>query len=347
MSGARVFLTRRIPSAGLDLLREGGCEVVIGQEDEEAGIARERLLEGVRDADVLISLLTEQVDAQVIRAGERLLGIANYAVGYDNIDLAAATALGLPVSNTPGVLTEATADFTWALLLAVARRIPEAHRYTAEGRFRIWGPNLLLGRDVGPGPDGQRRTLGVIGYGRIGAAVARRARGFDMRVLAYDPHNREAVSGAEGVAWAELGDLLALSDFVTLHAALTDDTHHLIGESELRSMKRTAYLINAARGPMVHEAALVQALREGWIAGAALDVYEFEPSLAEGLAELPNVVLAPHAASATIETRSRMATITARNALAHLARERAPYCVNPEVYESATYRSRTRDPDGA
>jgi glyoxylate reductase len=340
----RVFVTRRIPEAGLSLLRGQGAVVRIGQPHDEEGLARDALLQGVREADVLLCLLTDRIDRDVLETNPALLGIANYAVGHDNIDISAATELGIPVTNTPGVLTESTADFTWALLMAVARRIPEGHAYTQQGRYRIWGPNLLLGADVGTGPDGRRKTLGIVGYGRIGRAVARRAQGFDMEVLAYDPPNQAAIEEDRGVRAAELPELLHKSDFVTLHTALTPGTRHLIGEPELRAMKPTAYLINAARGPIVDERALVTALREQWIAGAALDVYENEPELAEGLADLPNVVLAPHMASATVDTRARMATIAATNALAHLRHEPAPDCVNPAVYATGRYRARTAQP---
>jgi len=266
--------------------------------------------------------------------------VANMAVGYDNVDLAAATALGIPVTNTPGVLDDTTADLTWAMLMAAARRIPEAHQYTVEGRFRIWGPNLFVGADISPGGSGRPKVLGIVGYGRIGAAVARRATGFEMTILAFDPYKRPAIEADARVAWADLPELLAASDFVTLHTPLVPETHHLIGEAELRAMKPTAYLINAARGPVVDEQALVRALSEQWIAGAALDVYENEPELAPGLAQLPNVVLLPHIGSASRDTRGKMAAMAATNALAHLRGERAPHIVNPEVYDTDAYRRR-------
>jgi glyoxylate reductase len=240
------------------------------------------------------------------------------------------------------VLTESTADLTWALLLAVARRIPEAHDYMVAGRYRIWGPQLLLGADVGRGADGTRRTLGIIGFGRIGQAVARRARGFDMHVLACDPHARAAIAASDGVEAVDLDELLERSDFVTLHALLSPETTHLIDERALRRMKPSACLVNVARGEMVDEHALVQALQHGWIAGAALDVFEEEPAMATGLAECGNAVLVPHIGSATRGTRGRMATMAATNALAHLRLERAPDVVNPDVYDTAEYADRLR-----
>jgi glyoxylate reductase len=338
-----VFVTRRIPEAGLELLRRGGAVLRVGQDDDEAGLPAGAVLAGVRDADVLLSLLTEPVDAALLAANPRLRGVANYAVGYDNVDLAAATRLGVPVTNTPGVLTETTADLTWALLLAAARRIPEADAYMRAGRYRIWGPNLLLGDDVGPGATGDRKVLGIIGFGRIGQAVARRAVGFDMELLVCDPTSRNELAGLPAARYATLDELVAGSDFVTLHAPLTPDTHHIIDERRLHAMKPTAYLINVARGPLVDEAALVRALREGRIAGAALDVFEREPAMAEGLAGCANAVIVPHVGSATHATRDEMARIAATNALAHLRRERAPHVLNPEVYDSAAYRERVAE----
>jgi glyoxylate reductase len=341
----RVFMTRRIPDVALQLLQQAGAAVTVGQSDEEQGITKEALIAGVRDADVLLSLLTEPVDREVLGTNPRLRGVANYAVGFNNIDVAAATALGIPVSNTPGVLTETTADLTWALILAVARRIVPAHAYMVGGHYKLWGPNLFLGGDVGTGASGRRKVLGIVGYGRIGSAVARRAIGFDMDVLAYDPHNQEAISRdaadpARHVRAASLDELLRESDFVSLHPLLTPETHHLIGERELELMKPTAYLVNVARGPVVDEAALVRALRAHRIAGAALDVYEDEPRMAPGLAELDDVVLVPHIASASHDTRDRMAVMAAENVIAHQRGERAPNVVNPEVYDTAAYRAR-------
>lgn len=317
----------------------------VGQTDDEAGLSRRDLLDGVARAEVLVSLLTEEVDRELLEAAPRLRGVANYAVGYDNVDVGAATDLGIPVSNTPGVLTDTTADLAWALLMATARRIGEADRYTREGRFRIWGPNLLLGADVSPGGSGRRKVLGIVGFGRIGQAVARRASGFDMEILAADPRHRDRVEDA-GHSWVELGELLERSDFVSLHTPLTAETRHLIGEGELRRMKSTAHLVNVARGPVVDEAALVRALREGWIAGAGLDVFEDEPELSPGLADLPNVVLTPHIGSGSRDTRGEMARIAAVNALHHLRGEKAPNTVNPEVYETDAWRRRQKETAG-
>jgi glyoxylate reductase len=336
----KVFVSRRIPAAGIAILERAGVELRIGQEREDAGVDPAVMLEGVRWCDVLLSLLTEPIDHTLLAANAQLRGIANYAVGFNNIDVAAATSLGLPVSNTPDVLTDTSADLTWALLLAAARRIPEAHEYMKAGKYKLWGPNLLLGADVSPGGNGRRKVLGIVGYGRIGAAVAKRAVGFDMDVIAYDPHARAQVEASGIARWADFGDLLARSDFVSLHPLLTSETRHLINEAALKRMKPTAILVNVSRGPVVDEAALVRALREGWIAGAALDVFENEPAMAAGLSECENAVIVPHIASASTGTRDKMATMAAENALAHLNGARAPNAVNAEVYSSDAYRAR-------
>lgn len=345
MKERRIFVTRRIPDAALPILRDAGAQVVIGQADEEKGLTTAELLDGVRSADVLLSLLTEHVTREVLAANPHLLGVANYAVGFNNVDVAAATELGIPVSNTPGVLTDTTADLTWALILGIGRRLVEAHEYMVAGRYKLWGPNLFLGGDVSPGGTGKRKVLGIIGYGRIGAAVARRAMGFDMDVLAYDPHRAGAIATdasnpALHLRAAGLEELLRTSDFVSLHTLLTRETRHMIGERELGMMKRTAYLINVARGPVVDEAALVKALHDNVIAGAALDVFEHEPLMAAGLAACRNALLVPHIASGSQDTRDRMATMAASNAVAHLDGKRAPNVVNPDVYDSPAYRAR-------
>ena len=345
MSDKRVFITRRIPDVATPILRAAGATITIGQSDEEKGLSSQEILDGVRGTDVLLSLLTEPITRDVLAANPRLLGVANYAVGFNNVDVAAATELGIPVSNTPGVLTDTTADLTWALILGAARRIVEAHEYMVAGRYKLWGPNLFLGADVSPGGTGKRKVLGIVGYGRIGAAVARRAIGFDMDILAYDPHNPAAIAADAAdpqrhVRATGLDELLRESDFVSLHPLLTPETRHMIGERELGMMKKSAYLINVSRGPVVDEEALVRALRDRVIAGAALDVFEDEPLMKPGLAECGNALLVPHIASASQDTRDRMAVIAATNAVAHLEGKRAPDAVNPAVYDSPAYSAR-------
>lgn len=321
----RILVTQNIPEDGLAALRKGG-EVVFCPHPERPP-TREELLGEVKAADALLCLLTDTIDAELLEAAPRLTIISNMAVGYNNIDVAAATARRIPVTNTPGVLTETTADLTWALLMGVARRIVEGDRYVRAGSFKVWNPTLLLGSDV------HGKTLGVIGMGRIGLAVARRARGFGMAILYHNRRRVEASLEAEiSARFVSLERLLRSSDFVTLHASLTAETRYLISAKELALMKPTAYLVNTARGPLVDEAALVESLRGGGLAGAALDVYEQEPALATGLAELENVVLTPHIGSASRETRGRMALMAAENIVAALGGKRPPNLVNPEVY---------------
>ncbi len=299
-----------VPEAALRVLRSAGLEVRVG------GLE-------IRDADALLCLLTDRVDATLLERGPGLKIVANMAVGVDNVDLEAARERDVAVSNTPEVLTDATADLAWALLLAVARRLAWGDRLVRGGGFTGWKPGLGIGQDV------TGRTLGIVGAGRIGRAVAERAAGFKMELLL-----RSRSAGPS------LVELLERSDFVSLHVPLSEETRHLIGEPELRRMRPHAVLVNTARGPIVDERALVRALREGWIAGAGLDVYEDEPAMAPGLAELPNAVLLPHIASASHDTRGRMSWMAATNAVAHLRGERAPNAVNPEVYESAAYGRR-------
>ncbi|MEX2528354.1 MAG: D-glycerate dehydrogenase [Gemmatimonadota bacterium] len=338
-----IFVTRRIPQAGLDLLQSSGVPFRVGETQDQHTLSRDRLLEEAGQAKVILSLVTDQLDRAVLEAGPGLRGVAQFAVGYDNIDISAATALGIPVSNTPGVLTEATADFAWALLMAVARQVPQAHAYTVGGHFRTWGPNLFLGTDVGPGPDGRRKVLGILGFGRIGAAVARRAAGFDMVVLAHTPGSRERIEASPGVAWAEFSELLERSDFLSLNVPLRPETHHIMDAEAFRRMKPSAFLVNTARGPVVDEAALVHALESGQIAGAALDVYEKEPEIHQGLLALPNVVLAPHIGSGSRDTRQRMAKLAAQGAIHHFRGEAAPHTVNPTVYQAGSWRARVQD----
>lgn len=325
MSKPKVFVTRVIPEKGLEMILD------VAQAEiwpEELPPSHEVLVEKVRGLDGLVSLLTDRIDGGLMdAAGNSLKVISQMAVGCDNIDLGAATARGIPVGNTPGVLTETTADLAWALLMAAARRVVEGDRFTRAGRWRTWGPTLLMGPDV------HGATLGILGFGRIGQAVARRARGFEMRVLYHDLHRRPDLENSMGVQFAELDTLYAESDFVTIHTDLNDGTRHLIGEAALAKMKPTAILVNTARGPIVDPEALGRALREARIAYAALDVFDPEPIPMESpLLGMDNVILTPHIASASIQTRTRMATMAAANLAAGLKGERLPHCANPEVY---------------
>ena len=324
MTRPRVFVTRRIPEAGLTMLADA-CDVHLWE--GELPPPREVLLREVGDAEGLLCLLTDTIDAALMDAAPRLKVISNFAVGYDNIDVAAATRRGLPVGNTPGVLTETTADCAFALLMAAARRIVEGVDFVRAGRWQTWGPMLLMGQDV------HGATLGLVGLGRIGQAVARRARGFDMRILYHDTAER-AEAGTLGAAWRPLDDLLAEADFLSLHVPLTPETYHLIGARELQRMKPTAALINTARGGIVDPAALYQALKAGDIACAALDVTEPEPIPPDHpLLTLPNCLIVPHIASSSHATRSKMAAMAAANLLAGLRGERLPHPVNPAVYQ--------------
>lgn len=324
MNRFKVFVTRKILEEGLNMLKE---RYDVEVSDYDGVIPREMLLEKVKGVDALVSLLTDNIDAEVMdAAGPNLKIIANYAVGYNNIDVEEATKRGIMVTNTPGVLTETTADFAWTLLMAIARRVVEADRFVREGKFRGWEPMLLIGTDV------HGATLGIVGFGRIGQAMARRALGFNMRVLYYDNARvDEQIEKELKATFVDLPTLLKESDFVTLHVPLTKETHHLIGEKELKMMKKDAYLINTARGPVVDEKALVKALKEGWIKGAALDVFENEPEVEPELLKLDNVVLAPHIASASYATRSKMSVMVAENVIKALSGEIPPNLVNPEV----------------
>jgi len=321
-------VTRQIPSEGLELIREY-YDVEVW--DRYTPPPREVLLEKIRHVDALVTLLTDRIDREVLDNAPRLRIIAQYAVGYDNIDVDYATQRGVYVTNTPGVLTDATADLTWALLLAAARRIVEADRFVRSGEWwrtgTGWHPLMMLGYQV------SGKTIGIIGMGRIGQAVARRAKGFGMRILYYQRHRLpEELERELGAQYVDLETLLRESDFVTIHVPLTKETYHMIGERELRLMKPTAILVNTARGAVVDEQALIRALRERWIAAAALDVFTQEPLPPDHpLTKLDNVVLAPHIGSATYETRSAMARLVAENLIAFYRGEVPPTLVNREV----------------
>lgn len=317
----RVYVTRKVPEAGITMLQHE-CEVEVW--GGELPVPRDILLEKARHIDGLYSLLTDRVDQELLDTAPGLRVVSNMAVGYDNIDVAACTAKGIPVGNTPGVLTDTTADFAFALLMSAARRIVEGVDYVRAGRWKTWGPTLFMGPDV------HGATLGIVGIGRIGQAVARRARGFDMQILYHDPYLPDA--GIKDATSVGLDTLLSESDFVTLHVPLTESTYHLIGRRELQTMKATAILINTSRGSVVDPGALYEALRDEWIAYAALDVTEPEPIPADDpLLTLSNCLVVPHIASASVATRTKMATMAAENLLAGLKGEPLPNCVNPEV----------------
>ncbi|MCE4607089.1 MAG: D-glycerate dehydrogenase [Desulfurococcales archaeon] len=326
----RVFVTREIPGKGLEMIKQH-FDVEVWS--EYTAPPYEVILEKAGQVDALVTLLTDKIDCGLIEAGarNRLRIISQYAVGFDNIDIGCATRNGVYVTNTPGVLTDATADLTWALILATARRIVEADKFVRSGEWYEtetgWHPMMMLGLEV------HGATLGVIGMGRIGRAVARRARGFDMRVLYYDKYRLpEEAERSLCVSYVDLDTLLRESDVVTIHTPLTKETYHLIGENELRKMKPTAILVNTSRGKVIDTYALARALSEKWIAGAGLDVHEEEPLPPDHpLVKLDNVVLAPHIGSATHKTRARMAALVAENLIAFLNGEAPPTLVNREV----------------
>lgn len=310
-----LLITRRLPGDALVRLART-CALEIWESD--APIPRAELLRRIAGKSGLLCLLTDPVDAEVMEAAGTLRIIANYAVGYDNIDLPAARARGIVVTNTPGVLTDATADLAWALLFAAARRIAEADAYLRGGTWQGWDPNLMLGYDIAG------KTLGIVGAGRIGTAVGLRSRGFCMPVIYTDDTPSAVLESQVDAHRVGLEELLASADFISLHVPLTPATRHLIGARELACMKPTAILINTARGPVVDEAALAEALREGRIAGAGLDVFEREPVIHPGLVDLRNVVLLPHIASATHTTRAKMADMAVENIRAFLRGENPP-----------------------
>jgi glyoxylate reductase len=325
----KIVVTRRIPEPAVELLREAG-DVWVSPDDRPLETAE--LHDAVKGADIAVTLLHDKVDdAFLDAAGDQLRAVCNVAVGFDNIDVPAATKRGVLVTNTPGVLTEATADLAMTLILAITRRIGEGERLLRRREKWSWHMFMLLGMGL------QEKTLGVLGMGAIGQSVARRAKAFGMEIVYSDARPAsEEVERELGARRVELDELLRISDVVTVHAPLMDETRHLIDAGALEQMKETAYLVNSARGPIVDEAALVEALKAGTIAGAGLDVFENEPDVHPGLLDLDNVVILPHLGSATIETRTAMGVLAAKNAIAVLNGERPPTPVNPDVLEGAT-----------
>lgn len=329
MTGERwpVLVCRRLPAPAMERITQR-CEITLHEGPE--AIPRDRLLADVTGKVGAVTLLTDKVDEEFLdAAGDQLVIVANYAVGFDNVDVPACTARGVMVSNTPDVLTETTADTAWALLMAAARRIPEGDRFLRSRTPWIWGPEFMLGRDV------NNRTLGIVGFGRIGHSMARRAKGFGMKVIYHDVYRPSPELEKElGAEFRELDDLLAASDFITLHTVLSDETRHLINEERLAMMKPTAVLVNTSRGPVIDEAALARALRDGVIFAAGLDVFEKEPEVHPDLLALDNAVVIPHLGSATVDTRIAMGLLAADNLVSALEGKTPPTLLNPDVLEA-------------
>jgi glyoxylate reductase len=322
----RIFVTRVIPEKGLEMAgNEGDVEVW----QDPLPPTYETLLKKVKGIDALICLLTDKIDSNLMDAiGPQVKVISQMAVGFDNIDIDAATARGIPVGNTPGVLTDTTADFAWSLLMSAARRVVEGDKFTRAGKWKTWGPVDFLGPDI------TGATLGIVGFGRIGQALAKRAQGFEMRILYFDTKRQPEAEQKFRAQYADLNTLLREADFVSLHTTLTQDTYHLMNDDRLKGMKPGSILINTARGPVVDPQALYRALSSGTIAYAALDVTEPEPIRQDDpLLTLDNIIIAPHIASASFQTRTKMATMAAENLIAGLKGKPLPHCVNPRVYE--------------
>ncbi|TCP59419.1 glyoxylate reductase [Tumebacillus sp. BK434] len=318
----RVLVTRALPEAGMQQLFEH-CEVTVFSTERQPTPEELRTL--LPQHDALLCTLVDKIDRPLLETARPKV-VSNYAVGYDNIDIAAATELGIPVTNTPGVLTGATAEIAWALLMTVTRRIVEADQFVRDGKWTGWSPMMLLGTELAG------KTLGIIGCGRIGLAVAKRAKAFEMNTLYYNRRRLDEATEQEyGLTYAGLDTLLAAADVVSLHMPYSPESHHMINRETFRAMKASAFLINTARGSVVDEAALVEALQTGEIAGAGLDVFEAEPAVHPGLLALQNVVLAPHLGSATLETRTKMAQIAVQNVLNVLHGEQPVSLVNPDV----------------
>jgi len=324
MPKPKVYITRELPERGLKIIKKHFDTEVWS---EYGPPPKNMIIKKVKDVDALASLLSDKIDLEVFDAAPKLKIVAQMAVGFDNIDIKEATRRGIYVTNTPEVLTDTTADFAWALLMAVARRVVEADKYVRTGQWKVsWHPTMMQGRDV------HDATIGIVGAGRIGYAVARRAKGFNMKILYYDVIPRPEMEKEFGAKRVDLEAIFRESDFVSVHVPLMKETYHLVNEEKLKLMRKTSYLINNSRGPVVDEKALYEALREGRIAGAGLDVFEQEPTTVDNpLLKLDNVVVAPHISSASYETRSRMAEMVAENLVAFFEGKTPPNLVNPEV----------------
>ena len=329
MAKPKIYVTRQIFDEAVDRLREA---TDMKYWDSEMPPSRDELLREVQDIDGLFCLLTEKIDAELFDAAPNLRVVSNMAVGFDNIDVAEATKRGIPVGNTPGVLTETTADFAFALLMAAGRRVSEGDRYTRAGNWKTWGPMVLLGQDI------HGSTLGIIGFGRIGVEMAKRAKGFGMNIVYYDVIRNEEREKEYGATYcSDVKELLAQSDFVSIHVNLTPETRHLINADTLSGMKSTAVLVNTSRGPVVDQTALYHALKDGTIGAAGLDVTEVEPiSMDDPLLTLENVIIAPHIASGSVVTRTKMSLMAVDNLMAGLNGEPLPNTPNPEVRGART-----------
>jgi glyoxylate reductase len=320
----KVYVTREMPERGLEIIKEKFDAEVW---HDYAPPPKKLIIDKAAKVDALATLLSDKIDAEVFDAAPNLKIVAQMAVGFDNVDVAEATKRGIYVTNTPRVLTETTADFAWALLMAVTRRVVEADKYVRSGQWKVgWHPMMLQGRDI------YGATLGIVGLGRIGCAIALRAKGFNMKVLYHDVVRRPDYEKQYDLKFTDVDTIFKTADFITINTPLTKETHHLVDEKKLRMMKKTAYIVNNARGPIVDQKALYKALKEGWIAGAALDVFEEEPTPVDNpLLKLDNIVVAPHISSASFETRAKMAEMVAENLIAFFEGKTPPNLVNPEV----------------
>jgi glyoxylate reductase len=324
MPKPKIYVTRELPERGLNSIRKY-FDVEVWP--EYAPPPKKTIIEKAKNVDALASLLSDKIDAEVFNAAPKLKIVSQLAVGFDNIDIAEATKRGIYVTNTPEVLTDTTADFAWALLMAVARRVVEADKYVRTGQWKVgWHPAMLTGRDV------YGATIGIVGAGRIGYAVAQRAKGFGMKILFYDVIPRPEIERDFGAKKVDLDTLFKESDFISIHVPLMKETHHLVNAEKLKLMKKTAYLINNSRGPVVDEKALYEALKNGQIAGAGLDVFEQEPAPMDNpLLKLDNVVVTPHISSASLETRAKMSEMVADNLVSFFEGKKPPNLVNPDV----------------